>query len=142
MIYYNKGINKEYLNRNHIPDSIILTIAFKTDCSYILNVAVMNSKKGGAFGSYTPLELDQYNSHYYQDNETNSASLEFKLFDTKDNLTENKFKVTTKINPFIINDDGSETRINPTTEWSAITKAFEKGIKQLKKELVKNDNKI
>jgi len=132
-----KGISKELLYGSQLSDSTLSLIAKETNCRYMLHVEVLNSKKGGAFGSYTPLELDQYNRHYYQESETNSASLLFRLVDTKDRPTENTFQVNTKINPLVINEDGGETRINPTTELSAITKAFEKGARQLKKGVVK-----
>ncbi len=132
-----KGIGKEQFNRNSVPDSIISILATKTNNRYILYVEKISSKKGGTFGSYTPLELDRYNSHYYQESETNSASLLFRIIDTKVNLTESKFQINTKINPLIINENNGETRINPTTELTAITKAFAKGMKQLKKGVVK-----
>lgn len=135
-----KGISKEYLYGNHVPDSILSIIAFETNSRYILNVEVLNSKKGGTFGSYTPLELDRYSSHYHQESETNSSNLIFKLFDTEGEgkFTENKYQVTANINPLVIKEGNGETRINPTTELTSITKAFEKGIKQLRKGLIKN----
>ena len=132
-----KGINKEYLYGDQTSDSIRSIIAEQTNCRYILSIEVLNSQKGGTFGSYTSLELDRYNSHYYEDNETNNANLIFKILDTKGNFTKNEFQITTKINPLIINEGDGETRINATTEFSAITKAFEKGIRQLKKGVVK-----
>ncbi len=98
----NEGIGKEQFYRNSVPDSIISILATKTNSRYILYVKKISSKKGAAFGSYTPLELDKYNSHYYQESETNSASLLFRIIDTKVNLTESKFQINTKINPLII----------------------------------------
>lgn len=133
-----KGINKEHLYKNNITDSLLLLIASGSNCRYILDVQILNSAKGNKFSTYTTQELNQYNRHYYQDKETNSASLIFTLFDTKNNLTESKFQVNTKINPLVINEAGGETRVNPTTESSAISKAFEKGVKQLKKKVIKS----
>lgn len=131
-----EGIGIEQFYSNSVPDSIISILATKTNSRYILYIEKITSKKGETFGSYTPLELNRYNSHYYQESETNSASLLFRIIDTKVNLTESKFQINTKINPLIINEKNGETRINPTTELTAITKAFEKGMKQLKKEVV------
>ena len=78
--------------------------------------------------------MNKYTSHYYQESEANSSSLIFRLIDTKSKLTESKFQINSRIGPLVINeDDGGETRINLTTELTAITKAFEKGMKLLKK---------
>ena len=133
-----KGIDREQFYSNTIPDSIISAIAVETNSRYILDVEILYSKGGETLGFYTPIELNKYNAPYNADNETNTAYLIFKLIDTEVNLTESKFQVNTLIGPLVYNkDDGGETRINLTGELSAITAAFEKGMKQLKKGVIK-----
>lgn len=131
-----EGIGKEQFYRDSVPDSIISILATKTNSRYILFVEVISSKKGNIFGFYSSPELDRFNSHN-QDNETNSASLLFRIIDTKFYLTESKYQINTNIGPLSINNEKKgETRINLTTELSAITAAFEKGMKQLKKGVI------
>lgn len=130
------GISKTNLRHDDIPDSLSLIIASKINCRYILNVKVLKSKRGGTFGSYTSLELDYYNKYYHDEKEANSASLIFELTDTKGAITKERFQVTTKINALTIFESEGETRVNATTEFSAIRKAFEKGIKQLRKGII------
>lgn len=137
-----RGISKNDLHNDQIPDSLSLIIASKINCRYILNVKVLKSKRGGTFGSYTSLELDHYNKHYYDEKEANSASLMFELIDCKSDITKERFQVTTKINPLTINESEGETRVNATTEFSAIRKAFEKGVKQLRKGIISEANRI
>lgn len=132
-----QGIGKDEFYRNSVSDSIISILATKTNSRYILYVEKISSKQGEAFGSYTSLELNRYHSHYYQGSETNSASLLFRIIDTKVNLTESKFQVNTKIGPLIIDEKNGETRVNMTTELTAIIGAFRKGMKQLKKGVLK-----
>lgn len=132
-----KGFSKEYLYSNEVSDSIRSIISVQTNCRYVLSIEVLNSSEGGTFGSYTSLELDRYNSHYNINNETNSANLIFRIVDIKGYLTENKFQIITYINPLIIQEKNGETRINVTSEFSSVAKSFQKGIKKLKKGVVK-----
>lgn len=138
-----KGISREYLRSNHTPDSMVSRIANSVNSRYVLYVEDLASEKGGGIGSYTPLELDEYNSHYYQGKETNSASMIFRLVDTEDQLAERTFQIHTTIGPLTIKEeDGGETRFNMTSDLSAVTKAFEKGVKQLRKGVVKKNTDI
>ena len=136
-----KGIPKESLHTNEMSDSLKSIISSQTNSRYIIKIEVLNSQQGDMLGFYTPLELNRYNAHYHQDNEINSASLMFTVFDTQHTVTTNKFQVDTYISPFTINgEDGGESRVNVTTGFFAITKAFRKGTKKLKKGIIKNNN--
>ncbi|SNT20251.1 hypothetical protein SAMN05421640_2829 [Ekhidna lutea] len=133
-----KGVPKETIYSNQISDSLKTIIALRSKSRYILKVEVLDSSGGSLFGSYTANELNRYNSPFNQANERNTAVIAFTVYDTDRNITENKFHVKTQINPLTIDEDGGESRINFTSENTAISKAFMKGIKQLKKGVINN----
>ncbi len=133
-----QGITKEHFNGATITEPMLLTLASQTNCRYILEVAVVSTKNGNAIGSYTPTELNPFNLPRNQEDETDKAKLQFKLIDTKSHITVNTFHVNTSVGPLIIKeDDGGETRINPKANATPVWKAFDKGIKQLKKGVIK-----
>jgi hypothetical protein len=133
-----EGMSKETLYKYPLSDSLKAIISLHTECRYIIEIEILESKRGGTFGSYTASELDKYNAHYYQGNETNSASLFFTITDTQSTLIENRFQVNTTIGSLIIKEADGEARINTSTRFSAISASFEKGIKRIKKGVIKN----
>lgn len=130
-----KGIYSQ--NLSSADTAALSAIAAALDARYLLNVEVLKRKKGSNVGYSTERELDQYNWHYTQDAETHRATLQFNLTDTKAGFFTSTFVVTASLNPLIIDEENGETRLNVRSDYSAVAKAFRKGIKHLKKNLVR-----
>ncbi len=131
-----KGVPREALHKGELNDSLMMVVARECGSRYIIETELLNVKERTGLGSYTALELNEYNEHFYDEEETNSAILLFRVLDTKSYLTESRFQVTTKISPLTIDEGDGETRINVTSGATAIRKAFQKGIRKVKKDMI------
>ncbi len=130
-----KGIYSQQLSS--ADTAALSAIAAVLDARYLLSVEVLKQKKGSNVASYTERELNQYNWHSKKDAETHRAALQFSLTDTKAGFFTSTFVVTTSLNPLIVDKENGETRLNVRSDYSAVAKAFRKGIKHLQKNLVR-----
>lgn len=132
-----KGISKEILYDPKHFDSLQFLLKKHLDIHYVVQVRIDAHRKGNVYRSYTARQVNKYNRHYYQGNETSEAVLIFTIYNTDQYILEGEFTVNTSVSPLtILEDDGGETRIN-FAAGSAMSKAFGKGIKYIKKGLVK-----
>lgn len=133
----NAGIDRDQLQNLGSEDSLNHLVARELNVAYLLDVKIVElTSTGGSFGTYTEIELNKYNSHYNQENEKRNASLLFNFLDLKQN-TSRKFLVSTSINPVDIrNKNGGETRINISSQETALKLAYRKGIKKIKKGMI------
>lgn len=134
-----KGVPLGDLSKNPFSDSLKSNIALLTQSRYIIEIEVLDAKDGDLFGSYAPQGLqDPYNNSNLN-TETNTAKVLFTVFDTKGAVTESKFQINAHIHPLAWgNTDGRQTRINLKSSFTAISKAFNKGIKRLQKDMISN----
>ncbi|GAA0890664.1 hypothetical protein GCM10009122_03430 [Fulvivirga kasyanovii] len=132
------GMGKEEITKATMLDTGRLAlICKKLQIRYIIGTEISSLRGGGSYGVYSEAELDPYNSTYNMDNESNSASLLFSIYDAQSGSVDSRFAVKTTINPLHIHDDGGgESRVNLTDQMTALTTAYEKGIKLIRKEMV------
>lgn len=132
------GMGREEITKATVLDTGRLAlICKKLQVRYIIGTEISSLRGGGSYGVYSETELDPYNSAYNMDNESNSASLMFSIYDAQSGSVDSRFSVKTTINPLSIHDNGGgESRVNLTNQMTALTTAYEKGIKLIRKEMV------
>jgi len=129
------GYSKELLEEPKYFDSLKHIVSKTHSVDYILTVEISElMRKKGSMGYYTATDLNQYNQHYNQDNETARATLLYYIHHTSSKTLDSQFSVTTNMNAMAFGEEsGGETRINLANEISALKLAYEKGIKHIKK---------
>lgn len=132
------GMGREEITKATVLDTGRLAlICKKLQVRYIIGTEISSLRGSGSYGVYSEAELDPYNSAYNMDNESNSASLMFSIYDAQSGSVDSRFSVKTTINPLSIHDNGGgESRVNLTNQMTALTTAYEKGIKLIRKEMV------
>ncbi|MBL6448533.1 hypothetical protein JMN32_19640 [Fulvivirga sp. 29W222] len=132
------GVGRDPIAKVSIRDTASLAvIAEKLGVRYVIGTEVIGLREGGSYGTYTENELDPSNSMYNADNESNSASLMFFIYDLNSRSVNSKFQVKTTIGAMRFQDDeGGESSVNVTDQITALTVAYEKGIKLIRKEMV------
>ncbi|UII27686.1 hypothetical protein LVD15_04480 [Fulvivirga maritima] len=132
------GISKDMLDHLTLSDTITLAeISEHLGVRYIIGAQVNNLQQGANYGVYTENDLNQYNSPYNTDNESNKADVLFDIYHVNSRSIEAKFLVHTSINPLIIQEDeGSESRVNVTDQMTALYDAYKKAFSMIKKGMV------
>ena len=131
----NKGVSKEIMTESIFLDSLTFLLHKHMDIDYLLFITV-NELKNGDSGYYLKNELTSLS----QDKNTSMANVTFSLLPSAVNGAIHRFNVTTEIAPLTKETkSGGERRINWSNESMALSKAFLKGIKQIRKNMVNNE---
>ncbi|MDE0471404.1 MAG: hypothetical protein OXH57_05640 [Ekhidna sp.] len=131
----NKGISKKLMTEPKFSDSLAFLLHKHLNIDYLLFITV-NSLKDGDSGYYFENELISLS----QEKNTSIANITFLLVPSGINRTSHKFNITTKIAPLTKETkSGGEQRINWSNESMALSKAFMKGIKKIKKNMINNE---
>ena len=116
-------------------DSLAFLLHKHMDIDYLLFITVNNLKDGDS-GYYFKNEITSLS----QDKNASLANVTFSLVSSEINGISHKFNVTTEIAPLTKEiKSGGEQRINWSNESMALSKAFMKGIKKIKKNMISDE---
>lgn len=124
------GIEAERLQARPLSKETMAKVKEVLHADYLLYPELLYHREAGHFSTYTATELAQ-NPRLQQGEDRHEVRLLFRMYDLTGQDPVYELSLRTEISPLIINEEEGETRVNISDSGFALSKAYDKGMKQI-----------